>query len=134
MKEINSVANGYFGIPFDFKLTSLINGHVRLIGYNKGDIYTMSLLDLSQFKVQQFTGILDKHGAKIYFGDTLRFADKFEWYRNSYFSKVVHGIMTKQQVLDEIEQQPYEERLVESNGDFEWLLSTEIQTYWEIVC
>jgi hypothetical protein len=83
--------------------------------------------------MQQFTGVIDRNKNKIYFGDTLRFADKVEWYRNSYWSKVLHGIMTKQEALDEIDKQPYEERLIEENQDFEWLLSSEIQSYWEVV-
>ena len=40
--------------------------------------------------------------------------------------------MTREQALKEINEQPYEERLIENEQDYEWLLSSEIQTYWEV--
>jgi len=126
------VMRGYFGLPFDFKLTAE-NGDVFYISNKIADLLTISKLDLSKFKMQQFTNIIDRNKTKIYFGDTLRFADKVEWYRNEYWSKVALGIMSKKQALEEIEAKPYEERLVEENQDFEWLLSSEIQSYWEVV-
>ena len=123
---------GYFGLPFDFKLTAE-NGDVFYISNKVADLITLSKLDLSKFKMQQFTGIIDRNETKIYFGDTLRFADKVEWYRGEYWSKVSLGIMSKKQALEEIESKLYEERLIEENQDFEWLLSSEIQSYWEVV-
>lgn len=126
------VMRGYFGLPFDFKLTAE-NGDVFYISNKIADLLTLSKLDLSKFKMQQFTGIIDRNKTKIYFGDTLRFADKVEWYRGEYWSKVALGIMSKKQALEEIEAKPYEERLIEENQDFEWLLSSEIQSYWEVV-
>lgn len=126
------VMRGYFGLPFDFKLTAE-NGDVFYISNKIADLLTLSKLDFSKFKMQQFTGIIDRNKTKIYFGDTLRFADKVEWYRGEYWSKVALGIMPKKQALEEIEAKPYEERLIEENQDFEWLLSSEIQSYWEVV-
>ena len=126
------IDRGYFGLPFDFKLTAE-NGDVFYISNKVADLITLSKLDLSKFKMQQFTGIIDRNETKIYFGDTLRFADKVEWYRGGYWSKVSLGIMSKKQALEEIEAKPYEERLIEENQDFEWLLSSEIQSYWEVV-
>ena len=79
-------------------------------------------------------GIKDRNGKDIHFGDTLRFADKVEWYRGSYWAKVAVGTMTREQAIKEIDEQPYEERLIENEQDYEWLLSSEIQTYWEVVC
>jgi hypothetical protein len=126
------VMRGYFGLPFDFKLTAE-NGNIFYISNKVADLLTLSKLDLSKFKVQQFTGVIDRNKNKIYFGDTLRFADKVEWYRGEYLSKVALGIISKKQALEEIEAKPYEERLIEENQDFEWLLSSEIQSYWEVV-
>jgi len=79
-------------------------------------------------------GIKDRNGKDIHFGDTLRFSNKVEWYRGSYWAKVAVGTMTREQALKEIDEQPYEERLIENEQDYEWLLSSEIQTYWEVVC
>lgn len=78
------------------------------------------------------TGIKDRNGNMICFGDTVRFANKFEWYKNQYLGKVALGSMTREDALKEIESKPYEERLVKSVQDYEWLLSNEIQKYWEI--
>ena len=83
-------------------------------------------------KIEQFTGVLDKNKKEIYFGDKVRFADKVEWYSREYNLKVWSGRMTKQEALDEIADKPYEERIVENIEDYEWLLSSEIQTYWEV--
>ena len=126
------VMRGYFGLPFDFKLTAK-DGDIFYISNTVSDLLSISKLDLGKFKMQQFTGILDRNKTKIYFGDTLRFADKVEWYRGEYWSKVALGIMSKKQALEEIEARPYEERLIEEGRDFEWLLSSEIQWYWEVV-
>lgn len=79
------------------------------------------------------TDIKDRNGNMIHFGDKVRFADKVEWYGGEYWADVAFGIKTKEQALKEIAALPYEERLVESVQDYEWLLSSEIQTYWEIV-
>lgn len=85
------VMRGYFGLPFDFKLTAE-NGDVFYITNTVASLLTISKLDLSKFKMQQFTGIVDRNKTKIYFGDTLRFADKVEWYRGEYWSKVAYRI------------------------------------------
>ena len=78
------------------------------------------------------TDIRDKNGDMIYFGDRVRFADKIEWYRGEYWPDVMAGNKTREEAFKEIEKRPYEERLVESVQDYEWLLSDEIQVYWEI--
>lgn len=79
------------------------------------------------------TDIKDRNGKMIHFGDKVRFLDKVEWYRGEYWADVAVGNKTKEQALKEIDNQPYEERMVESVQDYEWLLSSEIQVYWEIV-
>lgn len=84
-------------------------------------------------KYGQGTDIRDKNDRLIRFGDKLRFTDKVEWYRNEYFAKVLLGSMTREDALKEIDKKPYEERTIESVHDYEWLLSSEIQAYWEVV-
>ena len=79
------------------------------------------------------TDIIDRNGNMICFGDKLRFADKVEWYGREYIIDIMLGNKTREQAFLEIENRPYEERVVESVQDYEWLLSSEIQTYWEIV-
>jgi hypothetical protein len=79
-------------------------------------------------------GVKDRNGNEIHFGDTLRFADKWEWYRGEWFWKLLGKKGADRKRLEaEYEALPYEERLVENERDYEWLLSSELQTYWEIV-
>lgn len=84
--------------------------------------------------VGQFTGRKDKKGIKIYFGNKLRFTDKAEWYKNN---RIKFNLRQDRESFDEIltnhEKYPYEERVVESIEDYEWLLSSEIQEHWEII-
>lgn len=75
----------------------------------------------------------DKNGDEIHFGDKLRFADKVEWYRGKYWAKVAVGTITKDAALKEIDSLPYEERVVEGVEDYDWLLSSDREVYWEIV-
>ncbi len=79
------------------------------------------------------TSIRDKNGTMICFGDKVRFTDKAEWYRGEYWVDVVFGIKTREEVLEELAEKPYEERTVESVRDYAWLLTDEIQIYWEVV-
>ena len=76
--------------------------------------------------------VKDRKGVEIHFGDTLIFADKVEWYRSEYGPKVSYGEMTKKDALEQIESLPYETIVIKSVQDYEWLLSDEIQSYWEI--
>ncbi len=107
-------------------LTSLQNGVVDLKhAYNK----LWRLVGISK----RPTEIKDKNGNMIYFGDKVRFADKVEWYKGEYWAKVAVGSITREDALKEIESKPYEERVVKNVQDYDWLLSSEIQTYWEVV-
>lgn len=85
-------------LPFDFKLVAE-NGDIIFISNTHADFLTLSKLDLSKLKMQQFTGVFDRNKNKIYFGDTLRFADKVEWYRGEYWSKVTWELCLKNRHL-----------------------------------
>ena len=80
-------------------------------------------------------GIKDRNGKEIHFGDTVRFVDKWEWYRGEWAWKLMGKKGEERKRLEaEYEALPFEERLVENEQDYEWLLSSEMQTYWEVVC
>lgn len=79
------------------------------------------------------TEIKDKNGDEIFFGDTLVFVDKWEWYKRSYGPKFYFADNErKEQLRKEYEAEPLEERLVKNVQDYEWLLSGDLQQYWEI--
>ena len=99
-------------------------------------IYTLSQiefgLDFSETGAvryrRQFIGINDKSGVEICDGDIIQFSDKFEWYRSP--------VMTKSEidsVLNDHVKYPYERRAVDIPECYEWLLSPEIQQYWEVI-
>lgn len=127
------VMRGYFGLPFEFKVTAP-TGEVFELTLEDLLYNTFSKWDEEELKIQQFTGLLDSKKVKIYFGDTLRFADKWEWYRGTWAWKLMGKTGEEREKLQkEYDELPYEERLVENNEDFEWMLSSEIQSYWEVV-
>ena len=118
----------YFGLPFDFKITT-IKGSIQFIQTFNIDFKKSEII-----KMQQFTGVLDRNDVKIYFGDTLRFADKWEWYRGTWYWKFMRATSEEEiKLREEYDKLPYEERLIENKEDFEWLLSGDIQSYWEVV-
>lgn len=79
------------------------------------------------------TGVKDMHGNMIKWGDTLRFANKAEWYKIDYLVDLSLGNITKEDMEKDLEKKPYYTKKVECIQDYEWLLSSEIQMYWEIV-
>jgi hypothetical protein len=127
------VMRGYFGLDLDFKFTAK-NGDVFFLSNNQNHLITLSKLNLEELKMQQFTGVLDRNKTKIYFGDTLRFADKWEWYKGTWAWKFMGKIGEEREKLQkEYDELPFEERLIENKDDFEWLLSSEIQSYWQVI-
>lgn len=111
----------------------------KYIGKNPRDSNTSRMKQaLIKFTIKELenrrpTDILDANGNMIHFGDTLRFTDKKEWYGSNYYTSILLGKITEEQAAKEIEELPYEERIVKSVQDYDWLLSSEIQQYWEIV-
>jgi len=55
----------------------------------------------------------------------LGLSDRWEWYRS--------GGRTRKEIEGDHVKFPYEERVVEIPDCYEWLLSSEIQEYWEVI-
>lgn len=90
--------------------------------------------ELTEAWDKRSSGIKDMRGAMIFEGDKLRFSDKWEWYRGEYGIKMMFADEEEKKKLQaQYDAEPYEERIVTLPEDYEWLLNSEIQSYWEIV-
>lgn len=85
--------------------------------------------------VKTLTGVVDRRGNNIHFGDTLQFANKFEWYKHEWQPKY-HFAKSKEErdkLDEEFDKLPMHTRKVVDHNDYQWLLNSEIQQYWEVV-
>lgn len=88
---------------------------------------------VAEVEGQLFTGILDMNGTEIFVGDTVRFTDKWEWWRCQFGGGWLATQADYEEVLSNDEKYPYEDRIITFPDSYEWLMSGEIQTRWEIV-
>lgn len=109
-------------------------GAVHAWQHEMGNNAQTSLEALDDLEIMQYTNVNDKDGYPIFEGDVLEFADKWEWYRGSYGIKMRFAEPERLKKLQEqYDSEPMERREIQMPECYEWLLSSEIQTYWKVV-
>lgn len=102
--------------------------------FNMQDLQDKKIQFTSDCVVMQFVGFQDKNGVDIFEGDILEFADKWEWYRTSYGIKMRFAEpKRKAELQKQYDAEPMERRVIEMPGCYEWILSSEVQTYWHVI-
>ena len=111
------------------------DGHIHcwiqeksLLGLGALSTPTKNFIEVHSESVGQFIDLQDKNGISIYEGDVIQFSDKYEWHRSPFQSKD-----EIKEILEDHVKYPYERRVVKVPEDYEWLLSGEIQSYWEVI-
>lgn len=90
------------------------------------------IVELIWQPVDEYAGVEDKNGTEIYERDRLQFTDRIEWYSGEVVKRRLNG-QTVDEINNFIKEQPYEVRTITLPEDYNWLLSDEIQTYWEVI-
>jgi len=124
--------NGSKWLFGDFSHRDWLSG---TFGNNKVQVYVFPFDDVISCEedyevipetVGQLTGLYDRNKKAIYEGDILQFSDREEWYSNTI-------MFQDKSVLDDLEKFPYERRTVYMPDCYEWILSSEIQEWWEVI-
>ncbi len=110
------------------KFKAFINGEWKFWGPSSPSAYFWEHISKHEIECWQYTGIKDKSDIEIYEGDVIQFTNKLEWYR----FPLITGAEVYQ-ILNDHEKYPYERRVVSMPECYEWLLSGEVQQYWEVI-